>query len=62
MKKKLTIVYPEVTGVIAPEIYGHFSEHIGGVIYDGIWVGKDSDVPNINGYRKELIEKLKAMV
>lgn len=61
MKKKLTIVYPEVTGVIAPEIYGHFSEHIGGVIYDGIWVGKNSDVPNINGYRKDLVEKLKAI-
>ena len=61
MKRKITLVYPEVTGVIAPEIYGHFSEHIGGVIYDGIWVGKNSTVPNINGYRKELIEKLKAI-
>ena len=59
MEKKITLVYPEVTGVIAPEIYGHFSEHIGGVIYDGIWVGKNSSVPNINGYRRELIEKLR---
>ena len=59
MNKKITIVYPEVTGFIKPEIYGHFSEHIGGVIYDGIWVGKDSDIPNINGYRLELVEKLK---
>ena len=46
---------------VAPELYGHFAEHIGGVIYDGIWVGKDSDVPNINGFRKEIIEKLRAI-
>ena len=59
MDKKITIVYPDVTGFIAPEIYGHFSEHIGGVIYDGIWVGKDSDIPNINGFRLDLVEKFK---
>jgi alpha-N-arabinofuranosidase len=28
--------------VISPHIYGHFIEHLGGVIYDGIWVGRDS--------------------
>jgi alpha-N-arabinofuranosidase len=61
MKKKITLVYPEKTGYIKPEVYGHFSEHIGGVIYDGIWVGKDSPIPNINGYRKDLVEKFKAL-
>lgn len=59
--KKIYLVYPKKIGNIAPEIYGHFSEHIGGVIYDGLWVGKDSDIPNINGFRKELVEKLKAI-
>ena len=59
--KKVTIVCPEKTGTIAPEIYGHFSEHIGGVFYDGLWVGKDSEIPNINGFRKDLVEKLKAI-
>jgi len=48
-------------GTIAPEIYGHFTEHIGGVIYDGIWVDKDSKIPNIKGFRKEIIEKLRAI-
>ena len=57
--KKITVVVPEKTGVIAPEIYGHFSEHIGGVFYDGLWVGKDSPIPNISGFRKEAVEKLK---
>jgi alpha-N-arabinofuranosidase len=32
-------------GTISPHIYGHFTEHIGGVIYDGIWVGEDSSIP-----------------
>ena len=44
---------------ISPLIYGHFAEHIGGVIYDGIWVGKNSPLKNINGVRAELIEKLR---
>ncbi|MBC8181722.1 alpha-L-arabinofuranosidase, partial [candidate division KSB1 bacterium] len=46
----------EPIGTIAPEIYGHFAEHIGGVVYDGVWVGKDSSIPNINGIRKELVD------
>ena len=59
--KTIYLIYPKKIGTIAPEIYGHFTEHIGGVIYDGLWVGKDSSIPNINGFRKELIEKLKAI-
>ena len=59
--KKVYLIHPKKKGTIAPEIYGHFSEHIGGVIYDGIWVGKDSSVPNIRGFRKDIIEKFKAI-
>jgi hypothetical protein len=59
--KKLYLVYPQKKGIIAPEIYGHFTEHIGGVIYDGIWVGRDSEIPNIKGFRKYIVEKLKAI-
>lgn len=58
-EKKIYLVYPKKIGTIAPEIYGHFAEHIGGVYYDGLWVGKNSDVPNINGFRKEIVEKLR---
>ena len=46
-------------GTISPHIYGHFTEHIGGVIYDGIWVGEDSSIPNINGIRLSLVEHLR---
>ncbi len=40
-------------------IYGHFSEHLGRGIYDGLWVGEDSHIPNINGVRKDIIDALK---
>lgn len=57
--KQIYLMYPKKIGIIAPEIYGHFSEQIGGVFYDGLWVGKDSKIPNIQGFRKDLIEKLR---
>lgn len=56
--KKIYLVAPHKLGTIAPEIYGHFTELIGGVFYDGLWVGRDSSIPNICGFRRELIEKL----
>lgn len=59
--KKVYLFYPEKLGTIAPEIYGHFAEHIGGVFYDGLWVGRDSNVPNINGFRKFIVDKLKTI-
>jgi alpha-L-arabinofuranosidase len=48
-------------GVINRNIYGHFSEHLGRCIYEGIWVGKDSPVPNTDGIRNDVIEALKKL-
>ena len=45
--------------VIEPEIYGQFAEHLGGCVYGGLWVGPDSDIPNLRGYRKDVLEALK---
>ena len=54
------IVYAQQKGsVIERDIYGHFSEHLGRCIYGGIWVGPDSPIPNIKGYRKDVVEALK---
>jgi alpha-N-arabinofuranosidase len=44
---------------ISPHLYGQFIEHLGGVIYDGIWVGRDSKIPNVDGIRREFIEDMK---
>ena len=46
---------------INKEIYGQFAEHLGRCIYGGIWVGPDSEVPNIQGYRKDVFEALKEL-
>lgn len=46
---------------ISKDIYGHFSEHLGRCIYEGLYVGKDSEIPNINGIRKDVLEALKEM-
>jgi len=48
-------------GTIHKEIYGHFSEHLGRCIYQGIFVGKDSPIPNTRGIRNDVVEALKAI-
>ena len=44
---------------IHKEVYGQFAEHLGSCIYGGLWVGENSQIPNINGYRKDVFEALK---
>lgn len=58
-ENKLIIHADEGQDVINKHIYGHFSEHLGRCIYGGIWVGKDSEIPNIDGYRKDVLEAFK---
>jgi len=56
---RIEVVLDEPLGKIEPNVYGHFAENLSGVIYDGIWVGEDSKVPNIHGIRKELVEEMR---
>jgi alpha-L-arabinofuranosidase len=58
-KTGLTVLLDETIGTIKPAIYGHFIEHIGGVIYDGVWVGRDSKIPNTHGIRQALIDHMR---
>ena len=60
MKKISMLINAKDKGAkINPEIYGHFSEHLGRCIYNGLFVGKDSSIPNINGVRKDVIDAFK---
>lgn len=53
-------ITPDETGPeISPHIYGHFIEHLGGVIYDGIWVGRKSKIAHIDGIRKQFVDDMK---
>ena len=44
---------------ISKHIYGHFAEHLGRCIYDGFYVGEDSDIPNTMGVRNDIVKALK---
>lgn len=47
--------------IISRHIYGQFSEHLGRGIYEGIWVGEDSDIPNTRGIRNDVVAALKKL-
>ena len=46
---------------IEPEVYGHFSEHLGRCIYGGLYVGENSEIINEKGMRKDVVDALKAI-
>jgi alpha-N-arabinofuranosidase len=46
---------------ISRYLYGQFAEHLGRGIYEGIWVGEDSPIPNTNGFRNDVIAALKEL-
>ncbi|HEX6880715.1 MAG TPA: alpha-L-arabinofuranosidase C-terminal domain-containing protein [Terriglobales bacterium] len=48
-------------GTVRPEFHGHFAEHLGSCVYGGLWVGKNSPIPNISGYRKLAVDYLKEL-
>ena len=56
---KITLNPERSKGTINKNIYGHFSEHLGRCIYQGLFVGKDSPIPNVNGMRTDLVEAMK---
>jgi alpha-N-arabinofuranosidase len=58
---RIDILPAEPIATISPEIYSHFIEHLGGVIYDGVWVGEDSKIPNERGVRKAFIDTMRAV-
>jgi alpha-N-arabinofuranosidase len=55
----IEVLLDEPLGTIHPNIYGHFTEDLAGVFYDGIWVGENSKVPNVGGLRKAVIDHMR---
>ncbi|HEX5944570.1 MAG TPA: alpha-L-arabinofuranosidase C-terminal domain-containing protein, partial [Anaerolineales bacterium] len=58
---RITLNPADTVATINHNIYGHFAEHLGRCIYDGIWVGEDSPIPNIDGFRTDIIEALRRL-
>jgi alpha-N-arabinofuranosidase len=57
----LTIHADRPGAKISRHIYGQFAEHLGHCIYEGLWVGPDSPIPNTKGYRNDVLAALKAL-
>ncbi|HEY7354233.1 MAG TPA: alpha-L-arabinofuranosidase, partial [Terriglobales bacterium] len=56
---RVEVILDEPLGTINPNIYGHFAENLSGVVYDGIWVGENTKIPNVSGIRKELVYEMR---
>lgn len=59
LESRIDVLVGEPIATINPDIYGHFVEHLGGVVYDGIWVGENSKIPNTNGIRTALVDAMR---
>jgi len=57
----LTVQADKGGAVIDRQIFGQFAEHLGTGIYGGIWVGKDSKIPNVRGIRSDVVGALRAI-
>lgn len=56
---KLVVNVNQKKSKINRNIYGHFSEHLGRCIYNGLYVGEDSAIPNTNGMRDDIVQALR---
>jgi alpha-L-arabinofuranosidase len=56
---RVTILGDQPGAVIDPNIYGQFVEHLGRGVYEGIWVGPDSPIPNTRGIRNDVVAALR---
>jgi alpha-N-arabinofuranosidase len=56
------IINTDMSGVaISRHIYGHFAEHLGRCIYEGLWVGEGSPIPNTRGFRNDVVAALREL-
>jgi alpha-N-arabinofuranosidase len=60
-KLELSVDVSKAGAKIDRNIFGQFAEHLGHGIYDGIWVGPDSSIPNTRGIRNDVVAALKAL-
>jgi alpha-N-arabinofuranosidase len=58
---RIDVLIGEPIGPVTANLYGHFIEHLGGVVYDGVWVGERSRVPNTGGIRQTLADHMRRL-
>jgi len=60
-KVELSVDVSKGGAKIDRNIFGQFAEHLGHGVYEGIWVGPDSTIPNTRGIRNDVVAALKAL-
>jgi alpha-L-arabinofuranosidase len=60
-KVEISVDASKSGATINRNIFGQFAEHLGHGIYQGIWVGPDSKIPNTRGIRNDVVAALKAL-
>ena len=60
-KVELSVDASRAGAKIDRNIFGQFAEHLGHGVYEGIWVGKDSPIPNTRGIRNDVVAALRAI-
>ncbi len=60
-EQRVSVRLDSEIGAIRPELHGHFAEHLGKCIYEGLWVGRNSPIPNVDGCHAEAVKHLKAL-
>src|SRR5881227_1783346 len=60
-KVELSVDVSKTGAKIDRNIFGQFAEHLGHGVYEGIWVGPDSTIPNTRGIRNDVVAALKAL-
>jgi alpha-N-arabinofuranosidase len=58
---RIEVLLNEPIGDITADLYGHFVEHLGGVVYDGVWVGEKSAIANTGGIRQALVDHMRRL-
>jgi len=59
--RQIRIGEPKEGMIIQPELHSQFIEFLGSCIHDGIWVGRNSEIPNYGGLRKDAVDALRAI-
>jgi alpha-N-arabinofuranosidase len=58
---QLTVDASKAGAKIDRNIFGQFAEHLGYGVYEGVWVGPNSPIPNTRGIRNDVVAALKAL-
>ena len=58
---ELTIHADRPGAKIDRNLQGQFAEHLGSGVYEGVWVGENSSIPNTRGFRNDVLSALRAL-